>query len=246
MNKGEQAQDATQESMRGRAVHEFSEDALGFGVVELRTARDLLLKPAMVLDAWMTGGPTGHGRYSRPLRLYLVLNAVLMLILFLKGGSGHLLEHLPPAILDQAVQASGKSPDAFVSRADGWMTLIMVPLLSAVYVLAAAPFLYWWDRERTGWRRALRAGYAYLNAWTVPILPISWFSYGSGPGAAVASLFMLVLGFVAFIRMGRGRWYRSRLGGLGKASVLMGALMAAVMIGGQIVVGIGVFAAILG
>lgn len=235
--------DQAPEPGRRQAVGDLSEDALGFGAVELITVRDLLLKPARVLDAWMTGGPTGHGRYTRPLRLYLALNAILMLLLFLRGGSGYLLESLPPDTLARLVEASGKSRDAFVSRADGWMTLVMVPLLSLVYVLAVAPLLHWWDRERAGSRRAFRAGFAYLNAWTVPILPIAWFTYGSGPIAAFMSLLLLILGVVAFMRMGRGRWYRGRLAGFGKSLVLLAALAVAALIGGQIVIGIGIVAA---
>lgn len=241
--QSEPAPPPTPSSSTRQAVHEFSEDALGFGMVELRTARDLLIRPAAVLEAWMTGGATGHGRYTRPLRFYLALNAILMLILFFKGGSGYLLEQLTPDQLARMVEVSGKSHEAFVSRADGWMTLTMVPLLAAIYVLAVAPLLAWWDREKLGWRGAFRAGYAYLNAWTVPILPIAWFSYGGGVVAVLSSLVLLVLGFAAFMRMGRGRWYQGWLGGLGKAAVLMGALTIAAVIGGQLVVAIGLYAA---
>lgn len=228
-----------------QAVHELSEDALGFGVVELRTARDLLIRPATVLEAWMTGGATGHGRYTRPLRFYLALNAVLMLILFLKGGSGYLLEQVPPDVLASMIEASGKTREAFVSRADGWMTLIMVPLLALIYVLAAAPLLALWDPEKLGWRGAFRAGFAYLNAWTVPILPLAWFSYGTGTAAMISSLLLVILGFAAFMRMGRERWYRGWPGGLGKAALLMLALLVSILIGGQLVVGIGLFAAVV-
>ena len=62
-------------------LNDLSDDALGFGVLELRTARDVVLRPRTVLEAWMTQGPTGGGHYARPLRLYLALNAILMLVL---------------------------------------------------------------------------------------------------------------------------------------------------------------------
>ena len=107
------------------ALNDLSEDALGFGAAELVTARDLLLRPREVLEAWMSAGPTGGGRYARPLRLYLGLNALLMLILFLHGGTGMMVAGMPDGVLQPLIEASGKSRDAFVADADGWMTLVL-------------------------------------------------------------------------------------------------------------------------
>ena len=166
-------------------LNDLSDDALGFGLLELRTARDVVVRPRTVLEAWMTQGPTGGGHYARPLRLYLALNAILMLVLFLKGGTAMMLGGMPPEYLDPLIAASGKSRDAFMADADNWMSLVLVPLLSVFYALAATPLMRWWDPEKLGWRRGFRAAFAYLNALTVPLLPFSWWMYEVGLGQLI-------------------------------------------------------------
>lgn len=222
---------------------DLAEDVLGMGGRELVTVRDLLLRPATVLKAWMEGGAEGGGLYARPLRLYLALNAILMLILFLRGGAGYMLEGYPPEVLGPVIEQSGKSRDAFIADADGWMTLVMVPLISLFFALAATPFLRWWDKDNLGWRRGFRATFGWLCAWTVPMMPLAWWGYGTGPVAAIVSLVIMLLGVVAFVRMGKGRWFRSWPGGVGKALVLMIAVQFAAGIGGMLVGMIGVLGA---
>ncbi len=224
------------------AVDHLSDDALGFGALELRTARDVLLRPREVLDAWMAGGSSGHGRYARPLRLYLALNAILMLILFLRGGSTLIMMGIPEAQLAELVAASGKSRDGFLADADGWMTLVMVPLLSLGYACAAAPLLRWWDPDDLGWRRGFRAAFAYLCAWTVPLLPIAWWSFDRGPVGQLAALALFILGIATFLRMGAGRWWRSPVAGLGKAVLLAAALQLGGLVGYIPVLAIGLAA----
>lgn len=229
-----------------KARDELAEDVLGFGGRELATVRDLLVRPAAVLGAWMQDGADGGGRYARPLRLYLGLNAVLMLILFLRGGSGFVLDGLPPEILDPMLERTGKSRDAFIGDADGWMTLVMVPILSAFYAIAAAPLLRWWDPEDLGWRKGFRASFGWLCAWTVPMMPLAWWGYGINPTAAIIGAIIPVIGVVAFVRMGRGRWYRSWPVGIVKGVVLMVAVQAAAMVGGILVGVIGILGALVG
>lgn len=200
---------------------ELAEDILGFAGRELVTARDLLLRPASVLRAWMEAGPEGGGVYARPLRLYLGLNAILMLILFLQGGAGFILDGIPPAMMDALLTQSGKSQDAFKADADGWMTLVMVPLLSTFYALASAPLLHLWDKEDLGWRRGFRASFAWLCGWTVLMLPLAWWGYGTSAQAAMVSAAIIVLGIFAFVRMGRGRWFGSYVVGVLKGVALM-------------------------
>lgn len=224
---------------------ELAEDLLGFGGREVATVRDLFLRPAPVLQAWMTSGPEGGGAYARPLRLYLGLNAILMLFLFLRGGAGFVLEGFPPEFLAPLLEQSGKSRDAFIADADGWMTLVMVPLLSAAYALAAVPLLRLWDKEDLGWRRGFRATFGWLCAWTVPMVPLAWWGYGTGPTQAVISLLIVLLGIVAFVRMGHGRWFKTRLIGVLKGIVLMVAVQMAAMVGGMLVGGIGILGALL-
>lgn len=224
---------------------ELAEDVLGFGGRELLTARDLLIRPAAVLASWMDAGSTGDGAYARPLRLYLALNAILMLVLFLKGGAGFMLEGMGPEQMAPLLEWSGKSRDAFIADADGWMTLVMVPILSAFYALAAAPLLRWWDADDLGWRRGFRAAFGWLCAWTVPMLPLSWWGYGTGSLTAAIGAVVMAIGVVAFVRMGPGRWFGSPIIGVFKGIVLMIAVQASAMLGGVLVGAIGIAGALV-
>lgn len=235
-------QEQSAKPTRSQTVDELSEDTLGFGSVDLRTARDLLVRPRQVLETWMVLGPTGGGLYARPLRLYLALNAILMLVLFLSGGSSYMLTGLQPEILNPLIEASGKSRDAFLADADSWMTLIMVPVLATLYALVTAPLFRWWDAEDLGWRRGFRASFAYLNAWTLLILPISWFLYDQGWTALLASLAMWVAGVATFLRMGRGRWYRSTGPGVAKALAILVGLASVGALGGIAITAVGMAA----
>lgn len=225
--------------------HELADDVFGFGAREVITSRDLLLRPSKVLRAWMEAGPEGGGAYARPLRLYLGLNAILMLVLFLRGGAGFMLDGFPPTMMASLLEQSGKSSDTFVADADGWMTLVMVPLLSIFYALAAAPLLRLWDKEDLGWRRGFRATFGWLCAWTVPMLPLAWWGFGTGPVAAIVSAAIVLLGIVSFVRMGQGRWFVSRFVGAIRAIALMLAVQIAASIGGAMVVGVGVLGALV-
>lgn len=233
------------EATRKQAFKDLSEDALGFGGVDMRTARDLLIRPRLVLQAWMIEGPTGGGVYAKPLKLYLALNAILMLVVFLRGGIGGMLDQFPAEVLGPLVAQSGKSSDAFMADADGWMSFLTVPLMAPLYALAVLPFVRWWDAEDLGWRCGFRAAFAYLNAWTVPMLPLFWFVYGTGPVAMMGSVALFILGVVVFMRMGRGRWYRGVAAGLGKGLVLQTAVSLMMLFGGLLLTGAGILAGLL-
>lgn len=202
-----------------QGLNELGEDTTGFGQLELRTVKDSLLRPAVVLEAYMTRGPTGGGQYARPMRLYLTLCGILMLQLLLMGGTTIVFAGLPPEALDPLIAQSGKSRDAFLADADNWMSLVLVPLNALFYALVSAPLLRWWDAADLGWRKSFRATFHYLNVWTLPFIPIGFLAYS--PSTAVwSSLGMLILGFIAFLRVGKGRWYRTLPGGLVKAAVI--------------------------
>lgn len=228
-----------------RPGDELAEDVLGFGGREIATVRDLLLRPATVLQAWMAQGPEGGGAYARPLRLYLGLNAILMLFLFLQGGAGFVLDGAPPEMMAPLLEQAGKSRDAFVADADGWMTLVMVPLLSAFYALAAAPLLRLWDKEDLGWRRGFRATFGWLCAWTVPMMPLAWWGFGTGSTQALVSAAINLIGVVSFVRMGKGRWFRSGWVGVLKGVALMVAVQTSALCGGVLVGAVGILGALL-
>lgn len=73
----------------------------------------------------------------------------------------------------------------------------------------ATPFLRWWDPDALGWRRGFRATFAWLCAWTVPLVPLAWWSFDDGPMRAVVTAALFVFAIAAFMRMGAGRWWRS-------------------------------------
>lgn len=225
-------------------ANQLADDVLGFARLELHTVRDLVIKPAVVLKAMMEQGADGGGAYTRPLRLYLILCGFLMIVLFLQGGADYLLSGLPPELLNPLVERSGKSMDAFMADADGWMSLVMVPLLSTFYALFTAPFFRLWDREDLGWRRGLRATFCWLNGWTVLILPLSWWSYGTGPMAAFTATLIFLLGAIAFFRMGRGRWFSSAFMGVLKAILLMITIQIAGLVGMFMISGVGLLGAV--
>ncbi|MNW22639.1 hypothetical protein D3C71_2242560 [compost metagenome] len=53
---------------------------------------------------------------------------------------------------------------------------------------------------------------------------------------------MLAAGVVTFLRMGRGRWYRSTAPGVAKALVILVCLGAVGILGGMAITGIGLAA----
>jgi len=231
--------------MNDHGLNHLSEDATGFGRLELRTTRDAVLRPAAMLEAYMTAGPTGDGQYSRPLRFYLALCGILMLQLFLMGGTALWLDGLPPETLDPLVERSGKSRDAFLAHADNWMSLVLVPMNALLYALFSAPLLRWWDLEDLGWRRSFRATFHYLNVWTIPIVPIGFLAYMPATAPWI-SLLMLVLGFTAFLRAGRGRWYRSTAVGVAKAATITMACFLATIVANIPLVAIGLAGGLFG
>lgn len=222
---------------------EIAEDATGFGGVEWHTARDLLLRPRAVLDAYETGGPTGGGRYARPVRFYLALCGVLMFYLFLIGGTKQLVERMPADMLARAIAVSGKSREVFFNDADGWVSLAVVPVLAMFYALAVAPVIKRWGR--TNWRIAFRATFALLCAWTVPMLPFGPWPYMERV-ALVGAVLTAALLMVAFWRMGRGRWWTRPWEGAGKAVAVYLLMQVGAVVGMFPVFAIGALGGIYG
>lgn len=207
---------------------DYAEDATGFGGVEWRTARDLMIRPRAVLDAYLTRGPSGGGLYARPTRFYLALCGVLMFYLFLIGGNQRLLDGMPPPLLDAMAAWSGRTRAAFAAGADGWLSIMAVPLLSLFYTVGVAPLIKWWGGHR--WRLAVRATLAMFCAWTVPFLLLGPLPY-IDPYRLAGSLFMYVALIVAFVRMGRGVWWRTPAGAAGKSVLVALAISLAAPIG---------------
>lgn len=207
---------------------DVAEDTTGFGVVEWRTARDLVVQPRQVLDAYEKGGPSGGGVYARPTRFYLALCGVLMFYLFLIGGTKRFIEQLGPNLLNQLVAMSGKTREAFVNDADSWLTIFITPVLALFYALALAPAIKRWGG--TNWRLAFRSTWALLCAWTVPMLPFGPLPYQER-FMLLATVAMQALLVITFVRMGRGRWWHSGWGAAGKSLALLVLFQIGAMLG---------------
>ncbi|GAA4040003.1 hypothetical protein GCM10022281_21130 [Sphingomonas rosea] len=222
---------------------DYAEETIGFGATEFRTARDLLLCPRTVLDAYLAYGPTGGRRYARPFGFYVALCGILMFYMFLLGGMKGMIEQQPAETLNGWIARSGKSREGFIGDADGWMSLVAVPILSLFYAAAAAPLIKWWSR--LDWRRSIRATFALMCAWTVPIVPLGPLPMIKG-FEIIGNLAMWGALIVAFLRMGRGLWWQSWAGGIGKSLLLAGAMLLGAFVGMIPVFNIGLLGALLG
>ena len=207
---------------------DYVEEATGFGAIEWRTFRDLLVRPRAMLDAYLESGPTAAGRYRRPMGFYIALCGVLTFYLFLIGGFKGIIEAQPSEVVGPWLERSGKSRELFISDVDGWMSLLGTPILSVFYALACAPLLTWWSKLDR--RRSFRATFVLLNAWTAPILLLGPLPY-MAPFNAAAGLLLPLLLVVAFLRMGRGLWFQTQAGGVGKAMILFAALLVGSFLG---------------
>lgn len=207
---------------------DYAGEATGFGAAELRTFRDLLLRPGQVLQAYLEQGPTGGGRYARPMGFYLALCGVLMFFIFLVGGLKGILEQQPIVDLGPWIGRSGKTREAFIDDADSWMSLAANPILSIFYAVAVASLLKWWGS--LDWRLTFRASFALLCAWTVPLLLLGPLPLVEGFQLFGAVVMWAAL-IIAFLRMGRGLWWTSWPGGAAKSIILLVALFIAGQLG---------------
>jgi hypothetical protein len=201
---------------------DLAEETTGFGEIEGRTFRDLLLRPRELLITYLERGPTGGGLYARPFGFYLALCGVLMFYIFLMGGLKGIIEQQPAEQFDRWIAASGKSREMFIDDADGWMGLVAVPLMSLFYAGFGVPLIRWWSG--LDWRRSMRATLALLCAWTVPILFLGPLPMMKG-FELFGSLVMYGALIVAFVRMGRGIWFERWWAGLAKAILFLIAVM---------------------
>jgi len=230
--------------MNDRGLHDLSEDSTGFGRAELRTIRDALIRPRQQLEVYMAGQSTGDGGYARPLRLYLTLCGLMLLIMIFSGGTKPMLNLLPEEVLAWFTAASGKSRDAFIGDADNLIGLIIVPIMSALYALAFTPLLRAWDPDDLGWRRGFRASFVYLNAATIPMIPFTWMVYADDLSLWSTILISLIM-FVTFMRMGPGRWFLSPILGVLKGVTLIIVMQVVGLLGYFLVIPLGLFGAML-
>lgn len=213
---------------RRQVFADLCEETIGFGEIEWRTFRDLLVRPRAALEAYLVHGPTGGRRYARPFGFYMGMCGVLMFYLFLTGGLKGVIEAQPAAMIDQWVTRSGKSREAFIDDAESWLSLVVTPIIAICNALLTAPLLKWWSG--IDWRRSFRASYVLMCAWTAPILFLGPAPQIEGLRAA-ASIVMFGAFAVAFARMGRGLWFARWWDGAVKCVVLLLVLAVASWLG---------------
>ncbi|MGC6400910.1 hypothetical protein ACNI3Q_10060 [Sphingomonas sp. FW199] len=215
-------------SSRRQTFVDLCEETTGFGEIEFRTFRDLLIRPRVALEHYLIHGPTGGQRYARPFGFYMGLCGILMFYLFLVGGMKGVIEVQPASMIDPWLVQSGKSREAFIDDAESWMSLVVTPVIAVLNALLAAPLLKWWSG--LDWRRSFRSANVLMCAWTVPILFI-------GPAPQIeglqvyALLVMWAALFVAFFRLGKGLWFTAWWEGALKSLLLVIILMIASWIG---------------
>lgn len=74
------------------------------------------------------------------------------------------------------------------------------------------------------------------------MLPFSWFMYGAGPVAMGFAVLFSVMGVVAFLRMGKGRWYKSYASGVGKSLIVLLAMQVVSVMATGLVAAVGLLA----
>lgn len=222
-------------------VGELTEDATGFGVRELRLTRDLLLRPRRVMSAYDTRGATGGGLYPKPLRYYLELNGLYLLIVTLTGGFDRTVgAGLTRTDLAAWAASAGKSVDEFGADLDQWFSLLSVPVFALFVAGPVYLLIRKWSPadDRTDFRQT----FTFLNLWTLYILPIGIVGLFSST-EIMLWLNVLMFGLLpgVYLIIGKGRWWRTRGGAVLKGAVLL-AVTAIAMLPASVLVGMGAYA----
>lgn len=226
---------------RGR-FSEFAEDAVGFGGQELRLTRDLLLRPAAVMDAYDARGGTAGGLYPKPMRYYLTLMGIYLLLIALLGGfEGALSGGGMDVLWGKLAVAAGKSQGEFMADLDQWYSLISVPITAAFFGGAAFLLIRRWSPADD--QQDFRQTFSYLNAYSVVAVPFGLASVAFEPLRPWMLPITFLLLAVTFARVGAGRWWRTRRGAWGKGALMLLVNLVAILPAGLLMMGIAAAAA---
>ena len=193
------------------ALGELAEDAAGFGVAELHLTRDLLIRPRAAMAAYDAEGSTAGGRYPRPLRYYLTLNGVYLLLLTFTGGLERTFDQSgSDEMIRNLASWAGKSLDETRADLDQWFSLLMVPIYTLTFAWPLYRLIRRWSPADN--RTDFNQTFTFLSLWTLYGLPfgllIQFYPPLGNLGAAVS--FLLIP--IAYAVIGRGRWWRTRRG----------------------------------
>lgn len=212
------------------AVREFSEDVTGFGGAEWRTTRDLILRPAAVLAAYESGD-RDLGGYTRPLRYYLTFNGLYLALIAVLGGFGRSIQQaMQPQVLEFLTRQTGKTAEALMNDFDRWYSLVAVPVLALA--MFGPLFLLFRAWSRADARIGFRQTFTFMSGWSLYGAPFGLVAMFV-PGASVLNLIMLPVVLVTlFVRLGRGRWWRTPVGLVLKTLALAVLALGAAAVGG--------------
>jgi hypothetical protein len=145
--------------------------------------------------------------------LYLVLIAIL------GGFEGQFSGEAFDQLFGDWLKASGKEPAELRADMDQWYSLSSVPVTALFF--GGATFLLIRRWSPAGDRQDFNQTFTFINAYSVLAIPAGLVSM-TAPNVA---FWLLPLTFtlmaVTFFRMGRGRWFRTGRGGVGKALILV-------------------------
>lgn len=212
--------DETKPRRRHDGLAELAEDAVGFGGQELRLTRDLALRPGKVMDAYDAHGPMAGGLYPKPLRYYLTIMGLYLVVIAILGGfEGQMSGPQFDQLLGGWMRDSGKSPGEFRADMDQWYSLASVPVTAIFFGGAAFLLIRRWSPA--GDRQDFNQTFTFINGYSVLGIPFGLIGILS-PGVA---MWMLPVSFtlmmITFVRVGRGRWFRTVLGAVGKGALLL-------------------------
>lgn len=181
---------------------EVAEDATGFGASELRMTRDLVLHPALVVVAQaLPGSP-----YPKPLRYYLTLNGVFLLLLAMLGGFEGRLGAIPAELFEPVMRMSGKSADSLMADLDQWYSILAVPLMA----LSSYPVLGWLFRRWSIPDPSARGqAFTFMSGWSLWGAPFALLGTVSAAMSTAAAWISVAIVALLFFRMGRGVWWRT-------------------------------------
>lgn len=229
----------TEDAPRSRreGLAELAEDAVGFGGQELRLTRDLLLRPGAVMDAYDAHGSMAGGRYPKPMRYYVTLMGIYLVVIALVGGFDRQLESngATSELFAGLAERAGKSLFEFQADMEQWYGLVSIPLTALFF--GGATFLLVRRWSPGGDRQDFQQTFTYLNAYSVVTIPLGLFESITG----ALGLWILPVTFgvmaVTYARVGAGRWWRTATGAWLKGALLLLANLVALIPASLLMIG---------
>ena len=202
---------------------EVTEDAVGFGTREWATARDMLREPALVLQRYLTLGPTGGGVYRRPFGFYMSLCGIAIFWLFLAGGAtSTVMDENGMRIIRPLLAEKGKSEEGFTNDFDDAFSALVIPMGVTLAILFSLPlFRRWLGTTRPV---AMRAALAMFCIWSLPVLMLGPLPYLSLTRLWVMPL-VYVLFLISFLRAGEGTLFHGRAQGVRRGLGVIGMMI---------------------